>query len=142
MEKASIQVISTLMETRKLDIQISNTQSLLLEYLIYLCYTGGNLLIFVPKTKNKISQNTKHKTINKKNTKHKTQNKYDGRRLMMEDNLWWKTTYDGRLLMMEDNLLQKTTLAHTPHHIPLCGIFFGHHNLFASTNLRGLLIAL
>ena len=28
---------------------------------------------------------------------------YDGRRLMMEDNLRWKTTYDGRRLMMKDD---------------------------------------
>ena len=26
-----------------------------------------------------------------------------GRRLMMEDNLGWKTTYDGRRLIMEDD---------------------------------------
>ena len=34
---------------------------------------------------------------------------YDGRQLMMEDDLWWKTTYDGRRLMMEDTLWWKMT---------------------------------
>merc|ERR1712208_208201 len=29
---------------------------------------------------------------------------YDGRQLMMEDDLGWKTTYDGRRLMMEDDI--------------------------------------
>ena len=29
---------------------------------------------------------------------------FDGRRLMMEDNLRWKMTFDGRRLMMEDDL--------------------------------------
>ena len=38
---------------------------------------------------------------------------YDGRRIMMEDDLWWKTTYDGRQLMMEDNLWWKTTMRMT-----------------------------
>ena len=32
---------------------------------------------------------------------------YDGRPLMMENYLWWKTTYDGRQLMMEDDLWWK-----------------------------------
>ena len=34
---------------------------------------------------------------------------YDGRRLMMKHDLWCKTTYDGRRLMMEDDLWWKTT---------------------------------
>ena len=59
---------------------------------------------------------------------------FDGRRHSSEDDLWQKTTFvdenlwekttkSGRRTLAEDDLLQKTTLAHTPHHIPLCGIF-------------------
>ena len=59
---------------------------------------------------------------------------FDGRRHSLEDDLWQKTTFvdenlwekttkSGRRTLAEDDLLQKTTLAHTPHHIPLCGIF-------------------
>ena len=39
----------------------------------------------------------------------------DGRRLMMEDDLWWKTTYDGKRLMMEDDLWWKATTQNTKH---------------------------
>ena len=34
---------------------------------------------------------------------------FDGRRPLMEDDLWWKTTFDGRQPLMEDNLWWKTT---------------------------------
>ena len=34
---------------------------------------------------------------------------HHAKRLMMEDDLLWKTTYDGRRLMMEDDLRWKTT---------------------------------
>ena len=78
---------------------------------------------------------------------------YDGRWPLMEDDLWrrwplkeddlWqKTTYDGRQPSTENNLRRKTTfggkppLAHTPHHIPLCSIFFGS-NIFLDPNVFG-----
>ena len=34
---------------------------------------------------------------------------FDGRRPLMEDDLWWKTTFDGRRPSMEDDLRWKTT---------------------------------
>ena len=78
---------------------------------------------------------------------------FDGRRPLTEDDLWRKTTFDGRRPLTQDNLQRKTTfdkrrplaeddlllktiirrkttfsgiraLPHTPHHIPLCGIFY------------------
>ena len=77
---------------------------------------------------------------------------FDGRRPLTEDDLWRKTTFDGRRPLTQDNFQRKTKfdkrrplaeddlllktilrrkttfsgrrpLAHTPHHIPLCGIF-------------------
>ena len=35
---------------------------------------------------------------------------FDGRRPLIEDDLWWKTTLDGRLPLAEENLWRKTTL--------------------------------
>ena len=34
---------------------------------------------------------------------------FDGRKPLMEDDLWWKTTFDGSRPLMEDNLWWKTS---------------------------------
>ena len=55
-----------------------------------------------------------------------------GRRPLVEDDLWWKTTFGGRQLLVEDDLWWKTTFGGRQLLVednpcmlpsPLCGIF-------------------
>ena len=58
---------------------------------------GSNILYVGPSKEKEITSHLKKTT-------------FDGRKPLMEDELWWKMTLDGRSPWMEDNLGWKTTL--------------------------------
>ena len=57
----------------------------------------------------KLSLNSQLNSISTQ-SKAEVKTNFDGRRLLIEDNLWWKTKFDGRQPLIEDNLWMRTFL--------------------------------
>ena len=58
---------------------------------------------------------------------HRWKTTFGGRQPLVEDDLWWKTTYSERRKnqkIMIKRIKMNLMLSHTPHHTPLCGIFY------------------